>query len=44
MAHAITSLRLLAVVPAAWAFSRADSVSAWLLVTLMVVAVLPLSP
>ena len=39
MAHAITSLRLLAVVPAAWAFSRADSVSAWLLVTLMVVAI-----
>jgi cardiolipin synthase (CMP-forming) len=39
MAHAITSLRLLAVVPAAWAFSRADGVSAWLLVTLMIVAI-----
>lgn len=39
MAHAITSLRLLAVGPAAWAFARADSVSAWLLVMLMVVAI-----
>jgi phosphatidylglycerophosphate synthase len=39
MAHAITSLRLLAVVPAAWAFSRADSGSAWLLVMLVTVAI-----
>ncbi|HUR32569.1 MAG TPA: CDP-alcohol phosphatidyltransferase family protein [Vicinamibacterales bacterium] len=39
MAHAITGLRLLAVVPAAWAFSRADRVSAWLLVMLVAVAI-----
>ena len=39
MAHAITCLRLLAVAPAAWAFSRAGSVSAWLLVLLVGVAI-----
>ena len=39
MAHALTGLRLLAVVPAAWAFSRPDRVSVWLLVALMAVAV-----
>ncbi len=39
MAHALTSLRLLAVVPAAWAFSRPDQVSVWLLVGLMAVAI-----
>lgn len=39
MAHVITSLRLLAVVPAAWAFSRAGSVSPWLLVLLVTVAI-----
>jgi len=39
MAHAITSLRLVAVVPAAWAFSRPDAVPAWLLVALMTVAI-----
>ena len=39
MAHAITSVRLLAVVPAAWAFSRASSVSAWLLVVLVLAAI-----
>lgn len=38
MAHAITCVRLLAVVPAAWAFARADSVSAWWLVLLVAVA------
>lgn len=39
MAHAITSLRLLAVIPAAWAFSRAGSVSPWVLVLLVTVAI-----
>jgi CDP-diacylglycerol---glycerol-3-phosphate 3-phosphatidyltransferase len=39
MAHALTGLRLLAVVPAAWAFSRPDQVSVWLLVGLMAVAI-----
>ena len=39
MAHAITALRLLAVVPAAWAFSRPDHVSAWVLALIMVVAI-----
>lgn len=39
MAHALTGLRLLAVVPAAWAFSRPDRVSVWLLVALMAVAI-----
>jgi CDP-diacylglycerol---glycerol-3-phosphate 3-phosphatidyltransferase len=39
MAHALTGLRLLAVVPAAWAFSRPAQVSVWLLVGLMAVAI-----
>jgi CDP-diacylglycerol---glycerol-3-phosphate 3-phosphatidyltransferase len=39
MAHALTGLRLLAVVPAAWAFSRPERVSVWLLVALMAVAI-----
>lgn len=39
MAHAITALRLLAVVPAAWAFSRAPSVPAWWLVLVVAVAI-----
>jgi len=39
MAHAITFVRLLAVAPAAWAFSRADTVAAWLLVMLVAVAI-----
>jgi phosphatidylglycerophosphate synthase len=39
MAHLLTSLRLLAVAPAAWAFSRPDSVSAWLLVMLVALAI-----
>lgn len=38
MAHTITAVRLLAVVPAAWAFSHAQSVPAWWLVLLMAVA------
>lgn len=39
MAHLLTGLRLLAVVPAAWAFSRGDRVPAWLLVVLVAVAI-----
>jgi phosphatidylglycerophosphate synthase len=39
MAHLLTGLRLLAVAPAAWAFSRPDRSSAWLLVALVVVAI-----
>jgi CDP-diacylglycerol---glycerol-3-phosphate 3-phosphatidyltransferase len=39
MAHLLTGVRLLAVVPAAWAFSRPDRVSAWLLVALVTVAI-----
>lgn len=39
MAHAITSVRLLAVIPAAWAFSRADGVPPWVLVLLMLAAI-----
>ena len=39
MAHAITAVRLLAVVPAVWAFSRPDHVSAWVLALIMVVAI-----
>lgn len=39
MAHAITALRLLAVVPAAWAFSRASIVSPWLIAVIVVVAI-----
>lgn len=39
MAHAITFCRLLAVAPAAWAFSRAGIVSAWLLVALVALAI-----
>jgi phosphatidylglycerophosphate synthase len=39
MAHLLTGLRLLTVVPAAWAFSRPDRGSAWLLVALVVVAI-----
>ena len=39
MAHLLTGLRLLAVAPAAWAFSRGDRVSAWLLVLLVAVAI-----
>ena len=39
MAHLLTGLRLLAVVPGAWAFSRGAGVSAWLLALLVVVAI-----
>lgn len=39
MAHAITSVRLLAVAPAVWAFSRAYGAPAWLLVVLVVAAI-----
>jgi CDP-diacylglycerol---glycerol-3-phosphate 3-phosphatidyltransferase len=39
MAHLLTGLRLLAVAPAAWAFSRPDGVSVWVLVALMTVAI-----
>ena len=39
MAHAITFVRLLAVAPAAWAFSLGDSVSAWLPIMLVAVAI-----
>ena len=39
MAHALTGLRLLAVVPAAWAFSRPDRVPVWLLAALMTLAI-----
>jgi phosphatidylglycerophosphate synthase len=39
MAHAITTLRLLAVAPAAWAFSRAGAVSPWLLAAIVVIAI-----
>jgi phosphatidylglycerophosphate synthase len=38
MAHLLTGLRLLAVVPAAWAFSRPDRIAAGLLVALVAVA------
>lgn len=39
MAHLLTGLRLLAVAPAAWAFSRPDRSSAWLLVVLVAIAI-----
>jgi len=39
IAHALTGTRLLAVIPAWWAFSRPDRVSAWLLVALVTVAI-----
>lgn len=39
MAHAITTLRLLAVVPAVWAFSQPDHVSPWVLALIVVVAI-----
>ncbi len=39
MAHAITALRLLAVVPAVWAFSQPDNVSPWVLALIVVVAI-----
>ncbi len=39
MAHVLTGLRLLAVVPAAWAFSRPDRVPVWLLAALMTLAI-----
>ena len=39
MAHILTSVRLLAVVPAAWAFSRGNGVSPWLLVMLVAAAI-----
>jgi phosphatidylglycerophosphate synthase len=39
MANALTSVRLLAVAPAAWAFSRVNGVSAWLLVALVLAAI-----
>lgn len=39
MAHAITALRLLAVVPAFWAFSQPGNVPAWGLALIMVVAI-----
>jgi len=39
MAHAITTLRLLAVAPAVWAFSRPDHVSPWMLALIVVVAI-----
>ncbi len=40
MAHLLTGLRLLAVAPAAWAFSRPGRESGWLLVALMAVAII----
>lgn len=40
MAHAITSLRLLAVVPAVWAFSRPGTAPGWLLAVLVAVAII----
>ena len=39
MAHAITTLRLLAVAPAVWAFSQPDNVSPWVLALIVVVAI-----
>ncbi len=39
IAHVLTGTRLLAVVPAAWAFSRPDRVSVWLLAALVTVAI-----
>jgi phosphatidylglycerophosphate synthase len=39
MANALTAVRLLAVAPAVWVFQRADHVSAWWLVMLMVAAI-----
>lgn len=39
MAHAITTLRLLAVVPAVWAFSQPDTVAPWVLALIVVVAI-----
>ncbi len=39
MAHAVTALRLLVVVPAAWAFSRPEHVSPWVLALILVVAI-----
>lgn len=39
MAHLLTGLRLIAVAPAAWAFSRPHSVAVWLLVGLVAVAI-----
>jgi CDP-diacylglycerol--glycerol-3-phosphate 3-phosphatidyltransferase len=39
IAHALTGTRLLAVAPAAWAFSRPDRVSVWLLAALVTVAI-----
>jgi phosphatidylglycerophosphate synthase len=39
IAHALTGTRLLAVAPTAWAFSRPDGVSVWLLVALVTVAI-----
>ena len=39
MAHVLTGLRLLAVAPAAWAFSRPDRAPAWLLVAVVAVAI-----
>lgn len=39
IAHVLTGTRLLAVAPAAWAFSRPDRVSVWLLVGLVTVAI-----
>jgi phosphatidylglycerophosphate synthase len=38
-AHLLTGVRLLAVVPAAWAFSRPERVPVWLLVSLVTVAI-----
>lgn len=39
MAHALTGLRLLAVIPAGWAFAHASSAPAWLLALLVIVAI-----
>lgn len=39
MAHALTAVRLLAVVPAAWAFSHLESVAGWWLALLVAVAI-----
>jgi phosphatidylglycerophosphate synthase len=39
IAHVLTGTRLLAVAPAAWAFSRPDRVSVWLLAALVTVAI-----
>ena len=39
IAHVLTGMRLLAVAPAAWAFSRPGGVSVWVLGGVMLVAI-----